>query len=84
MNKTREEIKVAKTIDCKGECCPTPYIKSKRALSKIAVGEVLKVIVDQQGPRVNLPKSLKEDGHIILSNKQINETDWEIIVKKGR
>jgi sulfite reductase (ferredoxin) len=79
-----EEIKVVKTIDCKGECCPTPYIKSKRALSKLTTGEILKVIIDQQGPRVNLPKSLAEDGHTILNCKQISETDWEIIVRKGR
>lgn len=78
-----EKMKVVKTIDCKGENCPTPYIKSKRAMSKMAIGEILKVIVDQQVPRVNLPKSLTEDGHIILDRKQINDTDWEIIVKKG-
>lgn len=79
-----EEIKVVKTIDCKGESCPTPYIKSKRAMSKMAMGEILKVIIDQQVPRVNLPKSLSEDGHTILDCKQINDTDWEMIVKKGR
>ena len=78
-----EQIKIVKTIDCKGECCPTPYVRSKRALSKMAIGEVLKVIVDQQGPRVNLPKSLSEDGHSILDCKSINATEWEIIVKKG-
>jgi sulfite reductase (ferredoxin) len=77
-----EEIKVVKTLDCKGECCPTPYIKSKRILSKLRIGEILKIIVDQQGPHINLPKSLAEDGHTILSCKQVNETDWEIIVKK--
>lgn len=79
-----KEIEIMKTLDCKGETCPTPYIKSKRALSKMKEGEVLKVIVDQQMPAVNLPKSLAEDGHIILNRKQINDTDWEIIVKKGR
>lgn len=79
-----EEIKVMKTIDCKGENCPTPYIKSKRAMAKMATGEILKVIIDQQCPLVNLPKSLSEDGHTILDCKQVNDTDWEIIVKKGR
>jgi TusA-related sulfurtransferase len=53
-------------------------------MSKMAVGEVLKVIIDQQVPRVNLPKSLSEDGHTILNCKQTNDTDWEIIIKKGR
>ncbi|MBI2251589.1 MAG: sulfurtransferase TusA family protein [Armatimonadetes bacterium] len=78
-----EEIKIVKIVNCKGETCPSPYIKSKRALSKIAIGEILKVIIDEPCPRVNLAKSLIEDGHIILEKKQVTDTDWEVIVKKG-
>lgn len=30
-----KETEIMKILDCRGETCPTPYIKSKRALSKM-------------------------------------------------
>ena len=71
-----------KQIDLKGEVCPMTFVKSKLALEEMKVGQVLEVIIDYAGSVENVPKSMEEQGHQVLDVKQMNKTDWKIIVKK--
>lgn len=59
-------------------------MKSKRVLERMEVGEVLRIIVDHAGAVGNLPKSHEGDGQTILRVAQLNNTDWEVIVRKER
>jgi TusA-related sulfurtransferase len=57
-------------------------VKSKRLLNRMNVGETLRVVIDFAGAVENLPKSLIEDGHTVLRVAQLNDTDWEVVVRK--
>ncbi len=75
-------MKIDREINLKGEECPMPFVKSKLALEEMELGEVLRVIVDYPPAVDNVRKSLEIQGEKVLSVKKINDTDWEIIVKK--
>ncbi|GAG08630.1 unnamed protein product, partial [marine sediment metagenome] len=36
-----EELQVDKTVDLKGEVCPFPWVKAKKVLAKMEVGQIL-------------------------------------------
>ena len=75
--------KVDKVLDIKGEVCPYTFVRSKLALEDMESGQVLKVIVDHEPATKNVPKSMENEGNKVLDISKINDTDWQIIVKKG-
>ncbi|MBI5747874.1 MAG: sulfurtransferase TusA family protein [Nitrospinae bacterium] len=84
MEKMRGEIdKIDKVLDIKGEECPYTFVRSKLALEDMESGQVLKVIVDHEPATKNVPRSMENEGNKVLDISKINDTDWQIIVKKG-
>ena len=81
MNK---EIEANKIIDLKGKVCPFPWVSSKKTLSKMQVGQILKIIVDHAPASENIPKYFKEEGQEIIGVDKINELDWQIVVKQEK
>ncbi len=73
----------AKELNIKGEICPFTFVRSKLALEKIKPGEILRIIVDYEPAIRNVPRSMTDQGHKVLSINKINDTDYEIIVEKG-
>jgi TusA-related sulfurtransferase len=55
------------TIDLRGVCCPTNFVKAKLALEMIDSGETVEFYLDDGEPVKNVPRSLKEEGHKLLS-----------------
>ncbi len=76
------EFKENGELNIKGEICPFTFVKSKLALEKMKKGEILRVIVDYEPAIRNVPRSMEEQGHKVLSVNKINDTDYEIIVEK--
>jgi tRNA 2-thiouridine synthesizing protein A len=58
------------TIDLRGICCPTNFVKAKLALEDAKEGELLEIILDDGEPVKNLPRSLKAEGHRLLGLKE--------------
>ncbi|MBS4024188.1 MAG: sulfurtransferase TusA family protein [Clostridia bacterium] len=76
-------MKIDREIDLKEEVCPMPFVRSKLVLEEMEPGQVLRVIVDYPPAVKNVPKSLEIQGDKVLAVNKINDTDWEIIVKKN-
>jgi tRNA 2-thiouridine synthesizing protein A len=79
-----EEIKVDKTINIKGQVCPYTFVRSKLAMEKMNLGEVLEIIVDHKPAIENVPKSMENEGQKVLKVERLNATDWRIVVKKEK
>lgn len=75
--------KIDKVLDIKGEVCPYTFVRSKLALEDMESGQVLKVIVDHEPATKNVPRSMENEGNKVIDISKINDTDWQIIVKKG-
>lgn len=83
-DQVKDEIEADKEINIKGEVCPYTFVKTKLTLETMEPGEVLRVIVDHLPATDNIPRSLKGEGNEVLDVRQINETDWQIVARKGK
>ncbi len=79
-----EDIKVDKTIDIKGQVCPYTFVRSKLAIEKMNVGEVLEIILDHKQAIENVPRSMENEGQKVLKVEQTGEKEWRIIVRKDK
>ena len=79
-----DSIKVDKTIDIRGQVCPYTFVRSKLAIEKMNVGEVLEIILDHKAAVENVPKSMENEGQKVLVVEQTSEKEWRIVVRKDK
>jgi TusA-related sulfurtransferase len=79
-----DETKIDKTIDIRGQVCPYTFVRSKLALEKMNLGEVLEIILDHKAAVENVPKSMENEGQKVLAVEQTSEKEWRIIVRKDK
>ncbi|HJM83494.1 MAG TPA: sulfurtransferase TusA family protein [Nitrospinota bacterium] len=76
-------VKVDDEVDIRGEVCPYTFVRSKLKLETMPTGHVLRIITDHEPATRNVPKSMENEGHQLISSPhKINDTDWEFLVKK--
>jgi TusA-related sulfurtransferase len=78
-----DDQKIDKQINIKGEVCPYTFVRSKLALEQMEPGQVLQVIVDHEPATKNVPRSMENEGHKIIKVEKINDSDWQIVVRKA-
>ena len=78
-----DDIKFDKELNIKGEVCPYTFVRSKLALEAMQAGEILQVIVDHQPATENVPRSMENEGHKVLKVEKINDSDWQIVVRRA-
>jgi len=66
-DKATGAVKTSTSIDLLGVKCPFNYVKTKIKLETMASGSVLEVLLDDGEPSENVPKSIKNDGHKVIS-----------------
>jgi TusA-related sulfurtransferase len=79
-----DDFKVDKTIDIRGQVCPYTFVRSKLAIEKMNVGEVLEIILDHKAAVENVPKSMENEGQKVLAVEQTSEKEWRIVVRKDK
>lgn len=70
-------------LDCLGEACPIPLVKTQKQMARMAVGDVVVVQIDHSCAMKNVPEWARKEGH----NVEIEETgdgEWEIIIEKTK
>ncbi len=72
---------MSNTIDLRGVCCPTNFVKAKLALETVEAGETVEFLLDDGEPVRNVPRALKDEGHKLLGLK---ETDgyYTLVLEK--
>ncbi len=79
-----DEIKIDKSIDIRGQVCPYTFVRSKLAIEKMALGEVLEIVTDHKPASENVPKSMENEGQKVLKVEQSGEKEWRIFVRKDK
>lgn len=79
-----DEIKIDKTIDIRGQVCPYTFVRSKLAIEKMNLGEVLEIVTDHKPASENVPRSMENEGQKVLNVQQTGEKEWHIVVRKDR
>jgi tRNA 2-thiouridine synthesizing protein A len=73
---------IMQNIDLRGVCCPTNFVKAKLALELIDSGEAAEFLLDDGDTIKNVSRSLKAEGHKLLS---LEEKDgyYVLIIEKA-
>jgi len=69
-------------LDCIGLYCPTPVLKTREAIDKLAIGEVLEVWADDPAAEEDLKAWAKRAGQKILKIEKTDEGMRFLIVKE--
>jgi len=78
---TVDEVAVDREADFRGVVCPLNYVKTKLLLEQMSSGQVLSILLDEDGGR-NVPESASQDGHEVLSQKKAGN-HWRVVIRKA-
>ena len=67
--------------DFRGVMCPMNFVKTKIALTPMQSGQILEILLDDGAPIENVPGSVKNEGHTILSTEKV-ENYWKVLIKQ--
>ncbi len=68
-------------LDCMGEACPVPLIKSQNKMKEMAVGDVLIVQIDHSCAMKNLPDWARGENHNVEVD-EVADGEWEVVIEK--
>ena len=73
-------------LDITSDVCPLTFVKTKLLIERMEIGQVAEVRLNDGEPLHNVPRSVKEHGHEVLSLDE--EADhpgiWRLRLKKTR
>lgn len=77
-----QEIEAKVELDLRGVICPYNFVKTKLKLDTMLAGEILAVILDDGEPIRNVPQSVQNEGHMIITQDQRGES-YRVLIQKG-
>ena len=80
----KSETDVDKMLDVRGEVCPFPWVHAKKALKKLDVGQVLRIVGDHGPAMKSIPRNFTDEGQAVLGAQGTGEVEWEILVRKEK
>jgi tRNA 2-thiouridine synthesizing protein A len=70
-----------KELDARGLNCPLPILRTKKALTDMASGQVLKVVATDPGAVKDFQSFSRQTGHELLSHSEENR-EFVFLMKK--
>lgn len=70
-------------LDCSGMSCPMPILKTKKAVDKLAAGQILKMIATDPGAKPDMEAWTNKTGNKLLEYAQEGDKHIFFIEKKG-
>ncbi|MBR1755929.1 MAG: sulfurtransferase TusA family protein [Bacteroidaceae bacterium] len=67
--------------DFRGVACPMNFVKTKIELSSMKSGALLEILLDDGQPIQNVPGSVRQEGHEVLSTEKVDNY-WKVLIKK--
>jgi sulfite reductase (ferredoxin) len=67
--------------DLRGVACPMNFVKTKVELSRMQIGDHLKILLDDGEPIDNVPRSVITEGHEIISQERLVD-HWQVVIEK--
>lgn len=68
-------------LDLRGVICPYNFVKTKLKLETMEAGQILAVILDEGEPIANVPQSLMNEGHMVLSQEPLSQS-YRLMIRK--
>ena len=74
---------MVKSLDVRGEICPDPLTLTLKAMQGMAVGDVLKVVVDSPMALETISRWAEKAGHRLVGVGEPGAGQWEITIEKA-
>jgi tRNA 2-thiouridine synthesizing protein A len=75
-------VQPSKTLDITKDACPITFVKTKLALEILDAGNILEVLLNAGEAVQNVPRSLRSEGHRIVSLEKQNSGIYRMLVEK--
>lgn len=66
-------------LDITSDVCPITFVKTKLLVEKMQSGEIAEIRIPPGEPLENVPRSLREEGHAILSLEQVPGSGMHVL-----
>jgi len=81
-NKLKEDMNMAQfELDCMGEACPVPLMKTEKKMNTLAAGDVLVVHIDHSCAMKNVPEWARKQGYNV-EVEEVDDGEWDVIIEK--
>jgi tRNA 2-thiouridine synthesizing protein A len=76
------EIQVAELVDTRGMLCPMPIVLANKAMKRLGVGDVMKILATDKGAIKDFPAWADDTGNELVSS---GEEDGALVflIRKG-
>jgi sulfite reductase (ferredoxin) len=78
-----EQVETTRKKDLRGVACPMNFVLTKIELSTMQTGDRLEIWLDDGQPIQNVPGSVRNEGHTVLSQTREADNYWKVIIIKS-
>jgi TusA-related sulfurtransferase len=75
-------MKADQSLDCIGLYCPIPIVKTAERFKQLKLGEVLEIVADDKGIKLDMPAWCEATGHEFLGIEE-ESGEIKVYVKKA-
>jgi TusA-related sulfurtransferase len=75
-------IEAASSVDARGSACPGPLLEAKKGIGKVQVGQILEILSNDSGTRVDIPAWAGKVGHEYMGVVEADGYDKHYITRK--
>jgi tRNA 2-thiouridine synthesizing protein A len=77
------DINIDAFVDITDVVCPITFVKAKVAIEELEDGQIIEIKMNEGESILNVPRSMKEEGHKVI--KVVNNEDgtFTVLVEKG-
>ena len=75
-------MQIDKELDARGLNCPLPLMKTKKTLTDMQVGQVLRVVATDSGSVNDMLAFTKKAGHEMLEQQNVGK-DYIHLIRRG-
>ena len=69
-------------LDCLGEACPVPLVKTQKKLETLDAGDILIVQIDHSCAMKNVPEWARKEGYNV-EIEEVDDGEWEVVIEKS-
>ena len=81
MSEQKHAVTADAELDLRGVICPYNFVKTKLKLETMEEGQVLSVILDAGDPIRNVPMSVSNEGHKVLSQEPL-DASYRVMIRR--
>ena len=75
-------IEIDKELDARGLNCPLPILRTKKALTDMTSGQVLKIVATDPGAVKDFQAFAKQTGHVLIQHDEADSVHTFLMRRK--